>query len=75
VLSPEGPTLVLGCGQSRLSNEICNNGFANISNIDFSDVVIKTLKANKPADCPMEYRVMDICGVSLIIKLIFCLLL
>ena len=36
--------LVLGCGNSKLSELIYNNGHADITNVDFSSVVIKDMK-------------------------------
>ncbi|KAI5124280.1 hypothetical protein M0805_005127 [Coniferiporia weirii] len=53
--------LMLGCGNSTLSEEMYDNGYHNIVNIDYSSVVIKQMKEkNQEARPAMEWRQMDV---------------
>lgn len=55
--------LMLGCGNSSLSEQMYRDGYKNITNIDFSPVVIEKM-ANKHSDLPeMSWLVMDICDL------------
>ncbi|OVA06229.1 Methyltransferase type 11 [Macleaya cordata] len=52
--------LVPGCGNSRLSEHVFDAGFRNITNIDFSKVVISDmLRRNIRSRPDMKWRVMD----------------
>jgi len=51
--------LVVGCGNSRLSEELYEEGYHNITNIDISGTVIKAMQ-EKYRDKPgMSYKQMD----------------
>ncbi|XWS35164.1 hypothetical protein CRYUN_Cryun21dG0102300 [Craigia yunnanensis] len=52
--------LVPGCGNSRLSEHLYDAGFEDITNIDFSKVVISEMLRRNVRDRPnMRWRVMD----------------
>ena len=52
--------LMVGCGNSRLSGEMYNDGYTNITNIDISDVVIEKMKTVYSESCPlMTWQVAD----------------
>eukprot|EP00359_Climacostomum_virens_P001159 CAMPEP_0204897032 /NCGR_PEP_ID=MMETSP1397-20131031/508_1 /ASSEMBLY_ACC=CAM_ASM_000891 /TAXON_ID=49980 /ORGANISM="Climacostomum Climacostomum virens, Strain Stock W-24" /LENGTH=163 /DNA_ID=CAMNT_0052064731 /DNA_START=1381 /DNA_END=1872 /DNA_ORIENTATION=+ len=51
--------LNVGCGNSRLSEEMLDDGFQNIMNIDFSQTVIQFM-AKKNAGKPLHYEHMNI---------------
>jgi 2-polyprenyl-3-methyl-5-hydroxy-6-metoxy-1,4-benzoquinol methylase len=40
---PNSTTLYIGCGNSKLAEEMLADGFSNIYCIDFSDVLIKEI--------------------------------
>ncbi|KAK9732986.1 hypothetical protein RND81_04G036000 [Saponaria officinalis] len=53
--------LVPGCGNSRLSEQLYDAGFQDITNVDFSKVVISDmLRRNVRYRPSMRWRVMDI---------------
>merc|ERR1719167_592509 len=43
-VKPENGILMLGAGNSRLSEEMYEEGFNNITNVDISNVVIKAMQ-------------------------------
>ncbi|KAF9069792.1 S-adenosyl-L-methionine-dependent methyltransferase [Rhodocollybia butyracea] len=49
--------LMLGCGNSKLSEDMYNDGYKNIVNIDYSSVVINKMKERHPH---MEWHEMDV---------------
>ncbi|XVE74431.1 hypothetical protein DITRI_Ditri12bG0016900 [Diplodiscus trichospermus] len=52
--------LVPGCGNSRLSEHLYDAGFEDITNIDFSKVVVSNMLRRNVRDRPnMRWRVMD----------------
>lgn len=52
--------LVPGCGNSRLSEHLYDAGFRNITNVDFSKVVISNMLRRNVRERPeMKWRVMD----------------
>mmetsp|Transcript_33538 Transcript_33538/g.38118 ORF Transcript_33538/g.38118 Transcript_33538/m.38118 type:complete len:234 (+) Transcript_33538:298-999(+) len=51
--------LMLGCGNAELSEDMYNDGYSAIYNIDISSVVIDTMKA-RCADTSMVWEVMDV---------------
>lgn len=58
-LKPTDQILNVGCGNSRLSEEMYDDGYHNITNIDVTQVVVQAM-AEKYADKPgMIYRQMD----------------
>ncbi|KAH6768362.1 S-adenosyl-L-methionine-dependent methyltransferases superfamily protein [Perilla frutescens var. frutescens] len=57
--------LVPGCGNSRLSEHLYDDGFRNITNVDFSRVVITDmLKRNVRERPEMKWRVMDMTAMK-----------
>jgi SAM-dependent methyltransferase len=44
-LKPESRILIVGCGNSSFSADIYDEGYVNITNIDFSGVVIEKMKS------------------------------
>ena len=47
---------MVGCGNSKLSQQMYDAGYKNIVNIDISPVVIQQMKSHSPQ---MEWIVMD----------------
>ncbi|EYU45720.1 hypothetical protein MIMGU_mgv1a018471mg [Erythranthe guttata] len=57
--------LVPACGNSRLSENLYDEGFRNIINVDFSKVVISAMmKRNLRGRPAMKWRVMDITNIQ-----------
>ncbi|XP_073030491.1 uncharacterized protein [Primulina eburnea] len=57
--------LVPGCGNSRLSEHLYDVGFRNITNIDFSKVVISNMLRRNVRERPeMKWRVMDMTNMQ-----------
>ncbi|KAG8854443.1 hypothetical protein FRB96_007505 [Tulasnella sp. 330] len=52
--------LMLGCGNSTLSENMWQAGYKNIVNIDYSEVVIEKMRVLYPDRAGMEWHVMDI---------------
>jgi hypothetical protein len=65
-LKPEDEILVVGCGNSSFSVELYLDGFTHITNIDFSENVIKNMEEKYSAlDYPgMKWLVMDMTAMS-----------
>lgn len=60
-LSGEAQILIPGCGNSKLSEHLYDAGCRNITNIDFSKVVISDMLRRNVRNRPeMKWRVMDI---------------
>ncbi|KZT67367.1 S-adenosyl-L-methionine-dependent methyltransferase [Daedalea quercina L-15889] len=58
--------LMLGCGNSKLSEEMYDDGYKNIVNTDYSGVVIEKMKHKHAEARPeMEWHEMDIRDLSL----------
>ncbi|EYU32697.1 hypothetical protein MIMGU_mgv1a020540mg [Erythranthe guttata] len=56
----EQSILVPACGNSRLSEHLYDDGFTNITNVDFSKVVISAMLRRNVNERPvMKWRVMD----------------
>ncbi|KAL2530193.1 S-adenosyl-L-methionine-dependent methyltransferase superfamily protein [Forsythia ovata] len=59
--------LVPGCGNSRLSEHLYDLGFRNITNVDFSKVVISDMLRKNVRDRPeMKWRVMDMTSMQFV---------
>jgi SAM-dependent methyltransferase len=57
--------LIVGCGNSNFSLELYDNGFTNIVNIDFSEVVIDRMKKANEVNRPMmQWLVMDMTSMT-----------
>jgi len=52
--------LMLGCGNSTLSEDMYDDGYKNIVNIDYSPVVIERMRARNHNRPEMQWLVMDI---------------
>ncbi|KAL7109346.1 hypothetical protein ACP275_06G170500 [Erythranthe tilingii] len=64
-LPEEVSILVPACGASRLSEHLYDEGFTEITNVDFSKVVIQAMmKRNIRARPEMKWRVMDITNIE-----------
>jgi SAM-dependent methyltransferase len=59
VLRPEHEILVVGCGNSEMSASMYDDGFEHITNIDFSQVVIKEMTQKNRSRSKMKYLEMD----------------
>lgn len=59
-LKPQNKALMIGCGNSKLSEELYDVGYTNIYNIDTSDTIIKQMVAKHHLKRPgMTFVVMD----------------
>jgi len=57
--------LVVGCGNSSFSSDLYDDGYPNITNIDYSDNVISCMKQRHSAERPtMTWQVMDMTDMS-----------
>jgi EEF1A lysine methyltransferase 4 len=60
IIQPQGKNskiLMLGCGNSTLTSEMVADGYKNITNLDYSDVLIQKMKARFP---DQDWRTMDV---------------
>ena len=65
LLNVEESILIVGCGNSRLSAGLYDAGFTNITNIDFSDIVIEKMKSLHEIERPlMKWLFMDMTEMS-----------
>lgn len=55
-MSKDDHILMVGCGNSKLSEQMYEAGYKNITNIDISPTVIEQMKNLSPG---MEWHVMD----------------
>jgi ubiquinone/menaquinone biosynthesis C-methylase UbiE len=55
--------MVLGCGNSTLSDDLHKDGFTNVLSMDYSPVVIEKMKRKYPH---LQWIVMDVCDMSAI---------
>ncbi|PWN32276.1 uncharacterized protein FA14DRAFT_162445 [Meira miltonrushii] len=53
--------LMLGCGNSTLTIDMVNDGYANITNLDYSDILIQKMKIRHPEQ---DWRTMDVRELS-----------
>lgn len=56
--------LMIGCGNSTLSEKMYDNGMKNITNIDISNVVIQQMTAKNLNRKEMKFLKMDMLNVS-----------
>ena len=52
--------LVLGCGSSRVAEELYNSEFTSVANVDFSSVVIKQMAERHAEKTTLTWKVMDV---------------
>mmetsp|Transcript_16773 Transcript_16773/g.36490 ORF Transcript_16773/g.36490 Transcript_16773/m.36490 type:complete len:398 (-) Transcript_16773:4-1197(-) len=52
-------TLVVGCGNSKLSEDMYDDGFKDITSVDFSEIVIKEMAAKAVGKPGLVFKVMD----------------
>lgn len=57
----EAEILILGCGNSRLGEELYKDGFRNITNLDFSPTVIDQMSARYSVYSEMDFMPADVC--------------
>ena len=53
--------LMLGCGNSRLSEELYKEGFRNVTNMDFSPIVVDQMSMRYSVFSEMDFLVKDVC--------------
>lgn len=64
-IKPVEKMLVVGCGNSQLSENLYDVGYHNITNVDISDIVIKQMSdKNKDKRPEMSFIKMDVMKVS-----------
>lgn len=64
-LKAENRILVVGCGNSKLSEDLYDGGCHSIYNIDISEVVVKQMRAkNKQKRPEMNFSVMDVLNMT-----------
>ena len=63
-IKPTDKTLVVGCGNSELGENLYDVGYKNLINIDISDVVIKQMTERNAARRPdLQFTKMDMLQV------------
>lgn len=60
LLTLESKILVLGCGNAEFSEDLYDDGFHNVYNIDISSVVIEQMTERNKHQEGMKYEVMDV---------------
>ena len=65
IISANSKILILGCGNAELSEEMYQDGFLNIDNIDISPVVIQQMKDRNLEKTEMTWQVMDVMNMAL----------
>ena len=61
----EARLLVVGCGNSNLSQDMYEEGWQRVVNVDFSPVVIEEMAAKTAVSCPgMEWKLMDMTAMG-----------
>ena len=65
-ISPSFQILNIGCGNSRMSEEMYEEGYENITNIDISKSVIDSMAEEYKDKCPnMSFKKMDVRALKL----------
>jgi len=59
LIKKDARILILGCGNAEFSENMYDDGYERIDNIDISEVVIKQMKERNAARKSMTYNVMD----------------
>jgi EEF1A lysine methyltransferase 4 len=60
LINLDGKILILGCGNAELGEEMYQDGYINIENIDISAVVIQQMKDRNIEKPGMNWSVMDV---------------
>lgn len=60
LFNSECKILVIGCGNSKMSEEMYDDGFTNLTNIDISQVVIDQMKVRNEERPSMQWIKMDV---------------
>ena len=71
ILSHESKILMVGCGNSKLSEQMYLSNYKNIINIDISDIVIEKMKKQYPE---MKWQEMDATKMSFENNLFDCVI-
>ena len=71
ILTTDSKILMVGCGNSKLSNQMYLSNYKKIINIDISDVVIEKMKKQYPE---MDWQVMDATKMSFENNLFDCVI-
>ena len=74
-MKPASNVLMVGCGNSKLSEDLYDAGIINIANIDISEVVIKQMSARNAKKRPkMSFSQMDVLNMSVMNESFDCVL-
>jgi 2-polyprenyl-3-methyl-5-hydroxy-6-metoxy-1,4-benzoquinol methylase len=57
--------LVIGCGNSTLSEKMFDNGLKNITNIDISNIVVQQMATKHRDRTEMKFLKMDMLNVGM----------
>ncbi len=64
-IKPQNRVLVVGCGNSKLSEDLYDVGCTELENIDISDTVVKQMTAKHQSKrSKMNFTVMDVTGLT-----------
>ena len=64
VANKDTKILVIGCGNSELSENMYDDGLTNITNIDISSIAIEQMTKRSMARPHMVYKAMDACKMD-----------
>ncbi len=64
LLTPESKVLILGCGNAKFSEDLYDDGYQNVYNIDISSVVITNMSERNKSRDKMKYEIMDVCDIK-----------
>lgn len=63
-VSPDAKVLILGCGNAKFSEDMYDDGYHHLYNIDISSVVINQMAERNSERTEMKYEVMDVCDLK-----------
>lgn len=64
VENSDAKILILGCGNANFSEDLYDDGYHNVYNIDISSVVIEQMTERNKERTHMKYEVMDVCDIK-----------
>lgn len=64
LIKPESKILILGCGNAVFSENLYDDGYQNIFNIDISSVVIQQMKQRNETRKEMKYEIMNVMNIK-----------